>query len=75
MKEPITFYVGLDIHKDSVALAIADAGRAAPRFIGTINPLPSELCKALRRQAVQSDEHDAGLRSRTMRLRLDALPA
>jgi transposase len=31
-------------------MAIADAGRAAPRFIGTINPLPSELCKALRRQ-------------------------
>lgn len=50
MKETITSYVGLDIHKDSVAIAIADAGRAAPRFIGTINPLPSELCKALRRQ-------------------------
>lgn len=50
MKEVITSYVGLDIHKDSIALAIADAGRAAPRFVGTINPLPSELCKALRRQ-------------------------
>jgi transposase len=50
VKEAITSYVGLDIHKDSVAVAIADAGRAAPRFIGTINPLPSELCKALRRQ-------------------------
>lgn len=50
MKEPITSYVGLDIHKDSVAIAIADTGRAPPRFVGTINPLPSELCKALRRQ-------------------------
>ena len=50
MKEAITSYVGLDIHKDSVAIAIAEAGRAAPRFVGTINPLPSELCKALRRQ-------------------------
>jgi transposase len=50
VKEAITSYVGLDIHKDSVAIAIAEAGRGAPRFIGTINPLPSELCKALRRQ-------------------------
>ena len=50
MNETITSYVGLDIHKDSIAIAIAEAGRATPRFIGTINPLPSELCKALRRQ-------------------------
>ncbi|HEV2172227.1 MAG TPA: hypothetical protein VGR71_01615 [Nitrospira sp.] len=50
MQETITSYVGLDIHKDSIAIAIAQVGRAAPRFVGTINPLPSELCKALRRQ-------------------------
>jgi transposase len=50
VKEAITSYVGLDIHKDSVAIAIAAAGRATPRFVGTINPMPSELCKALRRQ-------------------------
>jgi transposase len=50
VKETITAYVGLDIHKDSVALAIAPAGRSAPRFIGTINPSAAELCKALRRQ-------------------------
>ena len=50
MKETITSFVGLDIHKDSIAIAIAEAGRAAPRFVGTINPQPSELCKALRRQ-------------------------
>ncbi len=50
MQETITSYVGLDIHKDSIAIAIADAGRAAPRFVGTIHPLPSELYKTLRRQ-------------------------
>jgi transposase len=50
VREITTSYVGLDIHKDSIALAIADTGRTPPRFIGTINPLPSELCKALRRQ-------------------------
>ena len=51
MKEPITSYIGLDIHKESIAIAIAiaDADRAAPRFIGTINPVPAELCKAMRR--------------------------
>src|ERR1700730_16382610 len=53
VKETITSYVGLDIHKASVALAIADAGRAVPRFIGTINPSPAELCKALRRQQLR----------------------
>jgi len=55
VKEAITSYVGLDIHKDSVAIAIADAGRATPRFLGTIGPLPSELCKALRRQRCQPE--------------------
>lgn len=50
MKETITSFVGLDIHKNSIAIGIADAGRTTPRFVGTINPLPSELCKALRRQ-------------------------
>ena len=55
VKEIITSYVGLDIHKASVAMAIADAGRAAPRFIGTINPSPAELCKALRRQKLEPE--------------------
>src|ERR1700730_14367349 len=55
VKETITSYVGLDIHKASVAMAIADAGRAAPRFIGTINPSPAELCKALRRQKLRPE--------------------
>lgn len=55
MKETITSYVGLDIHKASVALAIADAGRTAPRFVGTINPSPAELCKTLRRQQLKPE--------------------
>jgi transposase len=49
VKEVITSYVGLDIHKDTVAIAVAGAGRSAPRFIGTIHPSPAELCKTLRR--------------------------
>jgi transposase len=49
MKEPITSYVGLDIHKDSIAIAIAEAGRAAPRFLGTTPATAAGLAKVLRR--------------------------
>lgn len=42
MKETVTSYVGLDVHKDSIAVAVAEAGRQPPRFIGTVAPsLPS----------------------------------
>jgi transposase len=48
MKEAITSYVGLDVHKDSIAIAVAQAGRQAPRFIGNVvQSLPS-LQRALR---------------------------
>ena len=50
MKEPITSYVGLDIHKDSVAIAIAPAGRGAPQFIGTTVTNLAQVCKMLTRQ-------------------------
>ena len=50
MKEPITSYVGLDIHKDSVAVAIAQAGRDAPQFIGTPAANLAQVCKVLTRQ-------------------------
>jgi len=51
MNEAITSYIGLDIHKDSIAVALAEAGRAVPRFIGTMPPDPTLLCKALTRCA------------------------
>lgn len=54
MKETITSYIGLDVHKDSIAIAVAEAGRAAPRFIGTTPPAPAALCKALTRCAQRS---------------------
>ena len=47
MRDDITAYVGLDVHKDSIAVAAAEPGRAAPRFVGTTGPQLSELCKAL----------------------------
>ena len=55
MNETTTSYVGLDIHKDSIAMAIAEAGRSAPRFIGTMTPEPAALCKALTRCTKRSN--------------------
>jgi transposase len=55
MKETITTYVGLDVHKDSIAIAIAEAGRSAPRFIGTTPPELATLCKALTRCTKRSN--------------------
>jgi len=51
MKEAITSYIGLDVHKSSIAIAAARAGRSAPRFIGTTPSDLASLCKALTRCA------------------------
>jgi transposase len=47
MDKDIIAYVGLDVHKDSIAVAIAAPGRAPPRFLGTTGPRLVELLKAL----------------------------
>jgi len=47
VEHDITAYVGLDVHKDSIAVAVAAPGRAAPRFVGTTGPRLNELRKAL----------------------------
>ena len=48
MSEVTTAFVGLDVHKESVAIAVAEPGRAAPRFLGTTGPAAAEIEKALR---------------------------
>ena len=48
MENDITVFVGLDVHKDSIAIAVAYAGREAPRFVGTVGPALPELLKTLR---------------------------
>lgn len=70
MKETITSYIGLDIHKDSIAIAVAEAGRSAPRFIGTTPPGLATLCKALTRCTKRNSTLGGG----TLRLRLGATP-
>jgi len=47
MENDITAFVGLDVHKQSIAVAVAKPGRSAPRFVGTTGPQLSELVKAL----------------------------
>src|ERR1700687_4207971 len=45
MEEIITGFVGLDAHAESTAIGFAQAGRAAPRFVGTVGSKLSELTK------------------------------
>jgi len=47
MHDDITVFVGLDVHKDSIAIAVAKTGRSAPRFVGTCGPKLAELIKAV----------------------------
>jgi transposase len=47
MNEPSTVFVGLDVHAESTAIGVADPGREAPRFVGTIGPRFVELKNTL----------------------------
>jgi transposase len=49
MSKPITSFVGLDVHMDSNAIGVAEAGREAPRFLGTVGPDLPQLLKALKK--------------------------
>lgn len=47
MSKTITSFVGLDVHKESIAIAEAESGRETPRFIGTVGCDLQQLLKAL----------------------------
>src|SRR5882762_11272603 len=48
MSKTITSFVGLDVHIDSNAIGVAEAGRESPRFLGTVGPDLAQLLKALK---------------------------
>ncbi len=49
MDESIKFFVGLDAHKDSIAVAVCEAGREPSRFVGTLGPDVQRVLKTLRK--------------------------
>lgn len=48
-------YVGLDVHKDTIAVAVAPAGRDAPEFRGEIRNDPQSLRRLIRRLGRQGE--------------------
>jgi len=49
MEEGIKFFVGLDVHKDSIAVGVAEAGREPARVLGRIPHDVGKLLKLLAR--------------------------
>ena len=49
MEERIKYFVGLDVHKDSIAVAVAETGRAPARLVGSIAHDVAKLLKVLAR--------------------------
>lgn len=64
MSDTVTHYIGLDVHKDSIAIAAAKANsRAQPTFIGTTQYSPKQIRKALCKVGTPSEMrlcHEAG---------------
>ena len=47
--EQFSKYVGLDVHKATIAVSIADAGRTKARFYGTIDNTPAAVAKLIKK--------------------------
>jgi transposase len=57
MEKGIKVYVGLDVHKDTIAIAVAEAGRAPGRVIGTLAHDVNKLLKALGKLGTPGQVH------------------
>ena len=49
MDKDIKFFVGLDVHKDTIAVAVAEAGRAPARLVTNMAHEVGKLVKLLQR--------------------------
>ena len=57
MAQPTSLFVGLDVHKDSIAVAHAQGQSADPPvFVGAIGPRQADLDKLIRRLAAKTPE-------------------
>ncbi len=55
MSKPTTLFVGLDVHKDAIAVAYAEAHRAdPPHFVGSIGTRQVDIDKLVRRLRTKS---------------------
>jgi transposase len=57
MEEGIKFFVGLDVHKETIAVAIAEAGREPARLVGSIAHDVNRLLKRLARYGAPAQVH------------------
>ena len=57
MEEGIKFFVGLDVHKDTIAVAVAEAGRAPAQLVGSIAHDVGRLLKRLARYGEPAHVH------------------
>lgn len=57
MEEGIKFFVGLDVHMESIAVGAAEAGRAPARLIGNISHDVPKLLKVLARHGEPRQVH------------------
>ena len=55
MDERIKFFVGLDVHKDSISIAACDRGREPARFVGTVSSDVRQVIKALSKAGEPSE--------------------
>src|SRR6476620_11045307 len=57
MEERIKFFVGLDVHADSIEVAVAEAGRQPGRRVGSIAHDVAKLLKVLKRYGYSQYVH------------------
>lgn len=57
MDERIKFFVGLDVHKDTISIAACDASREPARFVGTVSSDVRQVFKALAKAGEPGEVH------------------